>query len=73
MDVGLDHAGEAWTDVLDWTECGITIKQDGFGNFWCSITSVSIYVNEQAEEGDRFEKEFDSDINDRILQQSLRW
>lgn len=66
MDVGRDHAGEVWTDVLGWNECRVTIDTDGFGNFWCSAISVSIYVNEQAEGRDRFEQDFDSDIYGKV-------
>jgi alpha-amylase len=42
MHVGEMHAGEKWTDVLGWEEGEITIEEDGFGNFTCSGTSVSI-------------------------------
>ncbi|KAG9239073.1 glycoside hydrolase superfamily [Amylocarpus encephaloides] len=61
MHVGEMRAGEVWTDVLGWEKGEVTIEQDGFGNFICAGTSVSIWVNKDAEGRDRFGK-FDSDI-----------
>lgn len=49
MFVGELHAGERWTDILAWWKEGITIGDDGFGEFRCHPTSVSVFVNERAE------------------------
>ncbi|VBB78241.1 Putative Glycoside Hydrolase Family 13 [Podospora comata] len=62
MHVGEMHAGEVWTDVMGWNDAKIKIGDDGFGEFVCGQTSVSIWVNEKAKDRARFEKEFDADI-----------
>lgn len=54
MHVGEMHAGEIWTDVLGWEKGEITIQEDGTGDFTCSGTSVSIWVNREAEGRDKF-------------------
>jgi len=61
MHVGEIHAGEKWTDVLGWESREVEIDHEGCGNFVCSGTSVSIWVNEEAEGRDRFGK-FDDNI-----------
>jgi len=62
MHVGEMHAGEVWTDVLGWQNDEVVIGDDGFADFTCGQTSVSIWVNKHAEGRDRFSKEFDSNI-----------
>ncbi|KAI3556546.1 alpha amylase [Colletotrichum abscissum] len=62
MHVGEMHAGEVWTDVLGWNDREVTIGDDGFGEFVCSGTSVSIFVNKNADGRDKFNEEFDSNI-----------
>lgn len=54
MHVGEVHAGEVWTDVLGWSDAEVTIGDDGFGDFVCGGTSVSIFVNREAEGRDKF-------------------
>jgi alpha-amylase len=49
MHVGEMHSGEVWTDVLGWNDKEVTIGEDGFGDFVCSGTSVSIFVSRDAE------------------------
>ena len=45
MFVGLDKAGQAWSDVLgNWTE-DVVIDRKGFGDFGCSERSTSVFVN----------------------------
>ncbi len=61
MHVGEMHAGEVWTDVLGWSNEEVRINSDGWGEFRCHGTSVSIWVYRNAEGRDRFE-EFDADI-----------
>jgi alpha-amylase len=54
MHVGEMHAGEVWTDVLGWSDREVTIAEDGFGVFVCGETSVSVFVNRDAEGRDKF-------------------
>ena len=61
MAVGETHRGEVWTDVLGWEQEEVTIDDDGYGLFPCPGTSVSVYVNKNAEGRDRFGK-FDDKI-----------
>ncbi|KAF7904752.1 hypothetical protein EAF00_002086 [Botryotinia globosa] len=61
MFVGEMHAGEKWTDVLGWEQGEVEIGEDGWGVFKCPGTSVSVWVNAEAEGRDRFGK-FDDDI-----------
>ena len=49
MEVGHEHIGERWTDVLGWSQGKVLINQDGWGCFWCpGGVSVAVWVNEQA-------------------------
>lgn len=61
MHVGEMHAGEVWTDVLGWESAEIRIGDDGYGMFICPGTSVSVWVNKEAEGREKFGK-FDDDI-----------
>lgn len=66
MFVGEEHKGEVWTDVLGWQTDEVKIGDDGFGLFKCSGTSVSVWVNKDAEE----RKQVDElDFNDDIYSQ----
>lgn len=56
MHVGEMHAGEQWTDVLDWQKGSVTIEHDGFATFHCQGLSVSIWVNSRADRRDAFGK-----------------
>ncbi|KIV92736.1 hypothetical protein PV10_04007 [Exophiala mesophila] len=63
MFVGEMHAGEIWTDVLGWQGDEVEIGSDGFGTFMCSATSVSVWVNRDAERRKEIDDlSFDSDI-----------
>ncbi|KAK4162986.1 alpha-amylase [Cladorrhinum sp. PSN259] len=64
MHVGEVHAGEVWTDVLGWDQTEVVIGSDGKGEFRCGQTSVSIWVNKEAEGRERFSEEFDAKIYD---------
>ncbi|KAM7206401.1 Glycoside hydrolase superfamily [Naviculisporaceae sp. PSN 640] len=57
MHVGEIHAGEVWTDLLQWERNEVVIGSDGFGVFTCGGCSVSIWVNKEAEGRERFVKE----------------
>ena len=56
MYVGDMHSGEKWTDVMGWEKTEVTIDKDGFGEFPCPGTSVSIFVNAAAKGRDEFGK-----------------
>ncbi|KAK9460987.1 glycoside hydrolase superfamily [Lipomyces oligophaga] len=56
MCVGAEHAGEIWTDVLGWSKEEVTIGEDGFADFKCPATSVSIWVNKEADGRNEFGK-----------------
>ncbi|KAF2683772.1 glycoside hydrolase family 13 protein [Lentithecium fluviatile CBS 122367] len=62
MAVGTEHAGEKWTDVLDWEEGEVEIDEEGYGLFKCPGVSVSVWVNKEAGGRDQFPTDFDSDI-----------
>jgi alpha-amylase len=54
MEVGVEHKGEVWTDVLGWHQDEVTIGDDGWADFRCPARSVSIWVKKDA----RFREEF---------------
>ena len=63
MFVGEEHKGEVWTDVLGWQTDEVTIGDDGFATFMCAGTSVSVWVNRDADERKQIDDlVFDSDI-----------
>jgi hypothetical protein len=49
MFVGQQHAGEQWTDILEWHSGTVTIDSRGYGIFPVSKVSVSVWVNARAE------------------------
>ena len=57
MFVGEMHAGEVWTDVLGWSDREVVIGEDGFGEFVCGGTSVSVFVRREAEGREQFEED----------------
>jgi len=56
MDVGKEHAGEKWTDVLGWHQGEVEIAEDGTADFRCSARSVSIWTNKEARGRSEFHK-----------------
>jgi alpha-amylase len=56
MHVGEMHAGEIWTDVLGWEKGEVLINDVGYANFVCPGTSLSVWVNKDAEGRDTFGK-----------------
>ncbi|KAF2678618.1 glycoside hydrolase family 13 protein [Lentithecium fluviatile CBS 122367] len=64
MDVGAQHAGEVWADVLGGSLGKVTIDHGGYGMFPCQRNSVAIYVSESAEGRERFPVNFESNIGD---------
>lgn len=49
MYVGRQHAGEQWTDILDWHTDIVHIDDRGYGVFPVNAMSVSVWVNVVAE------------------------
>jgi len=62
MHVGVEHKGETWTDVLGWEQGDVKIDEEGNGEFNCPGTSVAIWVNQEANDREKFPVNFDSDI-----------
>lgn len=54
MDVGKEHAGEVWTDVLGWSQGEVQINSDGWGQFRCPGGSVGIWTAKDARGRDEF-------------------
>jgi len=54
MEVGREHSGEDWTDILGWHQDAVKIAEDGWGDFPCSAESVSIWVKVGAKGRDGF-------------------
>jgi len=54
MEVGREHSGEDWTDILGWHQDAVKIAEDGWGDFRCSAESVSIWVKVGARGRDGF-------------------
>ncbi|KAK6352859.1 hypothetical protein TWF696_004859 [Orbilia brochopaga] len=61
MNVGSEHAGEVWTDVLGWEQGQVVIDDEGWGNFTCPGVSCAIWVNKDAPRRDGL-GDFDADI-----------
>ncbi|KAH8920242.1 glycoside hydrolase family 13 protein [Atractiella rhizophila] len=56
MEVGKEHAGEKWTDVLGWFQGEVTIEEDGWATFKCHGRSVSIWTKTDARGRDEFKQ-----------------
>jgi alpha-amylase len=48
MDVGKNHAGEDWTDILCWCLGEVSVDSNGYGNFYVGPRSVSVWVSRNA-------------------------
>jgi alpha-amylase len=48
MNVGKQHAGEVWTDVLKWCWGEVAIDEEGWGDFGVGPRSVSVWVDKRA-------------------------
>ena len=48
MYIGIEHAGEGWTDILEWSVGTVIIDSRGYGIFPVGAKSVSVWVNSQA-------------------------
>jgi alpha-amylase len=54
MEVGAEHKGEVWSDVLGWHQQDVTIGEDGWAEFRCSARSVSVWTKKDARGRDEF-------------------
>ena len=48
MYVGVKHAGEEWTDILQWRMGTVIIDHRGYGIFPVAAKSVSVWINNKA-------------------------
>ncbi|BGP13838.1 hypothetical protein JCM10213v2_001776 [Rhodosporidiobolus nylandii] len=48
MQVGKSHAGEVWTDALQWYKGSVTIGKDGSATFYSPARSASIWTKKDA-------------------------
>ncbi|KAF2636864.1 glucan 1,4-alpha-maltohexaosidase precursor [Massarina eburnea CBS 473.64] len=62
MNVGAQHAGEVWTDLLGWSSEKVCITPDGYGVFTCNENSVAVFVSERADGRSQFPINFDTNI-----------
>lgn len=44
MELGKEHAGEKYTDILGWKQGEVIVGDDGWAEFRCNAMSVSIWV-----------------------------
>lgn len=54
MEIGKEHAGEVWTDLLGWSQGEVKINDDGWADFRAPASSVSIWTNKDAKGRDDF-------------------
>lgn len=48
MEVGKEHSGKKFTDVLGWQQGEVTINEDGWGEFKCPPSSCAIWTSKDA-------------------------
>ncbi|TDL24317.1 putative alpha-amylase [Rickenella mellea] len=56
LEVGKEHAGEKWSDILGWHEGEVEIGEDGWAEFRCPPRSVSIWAKVDAKGREEFKK-----------------
>ncbi|KAF8320734.1 putative alpha-amylase [Clavulina sp. PMI_390] len=56
MEVGKEHTGEKWIDLLGWHQGDVIIGEDGWADFRCSARSVSVWIKEDARGRDELKK-----------------
>jgi len=61
MEVGEEHAGEIWTDVLGLESASVKIDQHGFGLFSCQKNNMACFVSNNAKRR-RFPVKFNTDF-----------
>jgi len=56
LEIGKEHSGEKWTDILGWHDGVVTIGEDGWAEFRCPAKSLSVWVKEDARGREEFGK-----------------
>ena len=56
MEVGVQHAGETWTDLLGWYPGEVIVGDNGWGTFRCPAQSVSLWAKHDARGREQFSK-----------------
>ncbi|CAI6335176.1 unnamed protein product [Periconia digitata] len=67
MSVGIDHAGELWTDVLGFEWSAVVIDDEGWGRFPCQKNGMACFVNEVAKGREQFPVRFNTDFQSLVL------
>ena len=49
MNVGQQHAGERWTDILGWAWDVVTIDRGGWGTFRVGPRSVGVWTHKNGQ------------------------
>ncbi|KAJ6080789.1 hypothetical protein N7499_005663 [Penicillium canescens] len=62
MFIGLKHAGEMWTDILEWRDETVLIDRSGHGIFPVAAISVSVWVNSRAKGRRHLHRPFNENI-----------
>lgn len=63
MQVGREHAGEVWTDVLGLEAAVVMIDENGLGLFPCARNSMACFANKDAKGRKRFPVRFDTNFS----------
>lgn len=66
MNVGSQHAGEIWTDILGFEWNAVTIDENGIGRFPCQRNRMACFVSEAANGRDMFPVRFNADFYDLV-------
>jgi alpha-amylase len=54
IDIGTEHKGSKWTDVLGWHQAEVVVGDDGFADFFSPARSVSVWTKVDAKGRDEF-------------------
>lgn len=57
VEVGEDHKGEKWSDVLGWTQGEVTVGDDGWAEFTCPAESIAVWTKTDARGREFFKKD----------------
>ncbi|KZM27472.1 catalytic [Ascochyta rabiei] len=66
INVGNQHAGQVWMDVLGFEWSAVTISKNGNGRFLCLRNSIACFVSEVADGREKFPVRFNADFHDLI-------
>ncbi|GKT95642.1 glycoside hydrolase family 13 protein (alpha amylase) [Colletotrichum tofieldiae] len=62
MEVGQEHAGEVWTDVLGLESASVVIDENGIGLFFCRRNNMACFVSSDAKGRKRFPVKFNTEF-----------